>query len=178
MSRIGKKSINIPQGVKVAVSKNNFLTVKGIKGELGKQIHSAVSVNLNDETVTIEPSDQSKNANMQSGTARALINNMVIGVSQGFKKSLVLAGVGYRAKFEGNKLNLHLGFSHTISHPLPEGVTAEVPTHSEIFLKSADKELLGKTASDIRNYRPPEAYKGKGVRYSDEKVVTKEAKKK
>jgi large subunit ribosomal protein L6 len=115
---------------------------------------------------------------MQSGTARALINNMVVGVSQGFEKKLLLVGVGYRAKAQGNMLNLTLGFSHPVDHVLPRGVTAETPSQTEIVLKSANKELLGKVAADIRSYRKPEVYKGKGVRYADERVITKEAKKK
>jgi large subunit ribosomal protein L6 len=179
VSRVGKKSISIPRNVTITISQDNFLTVKGAKGELKRQIHSSVSISISNEFVSIKPSDQSKNANMQSGTARSLVNNMVIGVSQGFKKALVLTGVGYRAKAEGSKkLNLQLGFSHAINHELPVGVTAETPTYSDIVLKSIDKELLGKAASDIRNYRTPESYKGKGVCYVGEKVITKEAKKK
>ncbi|MBK2125986.1 50S ribosomal protein L6 [Fangia hongkongensis] len=178
MSRIGKQPINVPSGVTVSVAESNLVTVKGSKGELTKQINDAVSINIADKEVTIKPNDASKNANMQSGTARALINNMVVGVSQGFEKKLQLVGVGYRAKAQGNKLNLTLGFSHPVNHELPKGVTAETPSQTEVVLKSANKELLGKVAADIRAYRVPEAYKGKGVRYADERVVTKEAKKK
>ncbi len=178
MSRIGKQPINVPSGVTVSVADSNLVTVKGSKGELTKQINDAVSINIADKEVTIKPNDASKNANMQSGTARALINNMVVGVSQGFEKKLQLVGVGYRAKAQGNKLNLTLGFSHPVNHELPKGVTAETPSQTEVVLKSANKELLGKVAADIRAYRVPEAYKGKGVRYADERVITKEAKKK
>ena len=178
MSRVGKKPVVIPSGVTVAVSNDNVVTVKGSKGELVKEINNAVSINVEDKELKVVPNDASKNAVMQSGTARSIINNMVVGVSQGFEKKLQLVGVGYRAKAQGNVLNLTLGFSHPVSHELPKGVTAETPAQTEIVLKSANKELLGKVAADIRDYRKPEAYKGKGVRYADERVVTKEAKKK
>ena len=178
MSRIGKKPVVIPSGVTVAVSNDNVVTVKGSKGELVKEINNAVSINVEDKELKVVPNDASKNAVMQSGTARSIINNMVVGVSQGFEKKLQLVGVGYRAKAQGNVLNLTLGFSHPVNHELPKGVTAETPAQTEIVLKSANKELLGKVAADIRDYRKPEAYKGKGVRYADERVVTKEAKKK
>ena len=178
MSRVGKKPVAIPSGVTVAVANDNLVTVKGAKGELVKQINNAVTIEVADKIINVKPNDESKAANMQSGTARALINNMVIGVSQGFEKKLQLVGVGYRAKAQGNSVNLTLGFSHPVDHALPQGVTAETPSQTEIVLKSANKELLGKVAADIRSYREPEAYKGKGVRYADERVITKEAKKK
>lgn len=178
MSRIGKQPVTVPSGVTVNVDDGNIVAVKGTKGELNKKINPAVRIDVSDSVVNVVPIDQSKEANMHSGTARALINNMVVGVSQGFERKLQLVGVGYRAKSQGKTLNLTLGFSHPISHSLPEGVTAETPSQTEIVLKSANKELLGKVAADIRNYRKPEAYKGKGVRYADEKVITKEAKKK
>jgi len=178
MSRIGKQPVTVPSGVTVNVDDGNVVAVKGTKGQLNKKINPAVRIDVSDSVVNIVPIDQSKEANMHSGTARALINNMVVGVSQGFERKLQLVGVGYRAKSQGKALNLTLGFSHPISHSLPEGVTAETPSQTEIVLKSANKELLGKVAADIRNYRKPEAYKGKGVRYADEKVITKEAKKK
>lgn len=178
MSRIGKQPVTVPSGVTVNVDDGNIVAVKGTKGQLNKKINPAVRIDVSDSVVNIVPIDQSKEANMHSGTARALINNMVVGVSQGFERKLQLVGVGYRAKSQGKTLNLTLGFSHPISHSLPEGVTAETPSQTEIVLKSANKELLGKVAADIRNYRKPEAYKGKGVRYADEKVITKEAKKK
>lgn len=178
MSRIGKQPVTVPSGVTVNVDDGNIVAVKGTKGQLNKKINPAVRIDVSDSVVNIVPIDQSKEANMHSGTARALINNMVVGVSQGFERKLQLVGVGYRAKSQGKTLNLTLGFSHPISHSLPEGVTAETPSQTEIVLKSANKELLGKVAADIRNYRKPEVYKGKGVRYADEKVITKEAKKK
>ncbi|WHN64604.1 50S ribosomal protein L6 [Cysteiniphilum sp. QT6929] len=178
MSRVGKKPVAIPSGVTVAVANDNLVTVKGAKGELVKKINNAVTIEVADKIINVKPNDESKTANMQSGTARAVINNMVIGVSQGFEKKLQLVGVGYRAKAQGNSVNLTLGFSHPVDHALPQGVTAETPSQTEIVLKSANKELLGKVAADIRAYRQPEAYKGKGVRYADERVITKEAKKK
>ena len=178
MSRIGKQPVIVPSGVTVDVADGNVVTVKGAKGELNKRINTAVRVDVGDAVVNIVPINKSKDANMHSGTARALINNMVIGVSQGFEKKLLLVGVGYRAKSQGKSLNLTLGFSHPINHELPQGVTFETPSQTEIVLKSANKELLGKVAADIRNYRKPEVYKGKGVRYADEKVIRKEAKKK
>lgn len=178
MSRIGKKPIAVPSSVTVTVADNNFVTVKGSKGELVKKINDTAIINVTDKEINICPKDASKAANMQSGTARAVINNMIVGVSQGFEKKLQLVGVGYRAKAQGNRLNLTLGFSHPVDHALPHGVTAETPSQTEIVLKGSNKELLGKVAADIRSYREPEAYKGKGVRYVDERVVTKEAKKK
>ncbi|WP_116963811.1 50S ribosomal protein L6 [Fastidiosibacter lacustris] len=178
MSRIGKKPVAIPSGVTVAVARDNFVTVKGAKGELVKKINNAVTIEVADKVVNVKANDDSKSANMQSGTARALINNMIVGVSQGFERKLQLVGVGYRAKAQGNSVNLTLGFSHPVDHELPKGVTVETPSQTEIVLKSANKELLGKVAADIRSYREPEVYKGKGVRYANEKVITKEAKKK
>ncbi|WP_192484757.1 MULTISPECIES: 50S ribosomal protein L6 [Cysteiniphilum] len=178
MSRVGKKPVAIPSGVTVTVANDNLVTVKGAKGELVKKINNAVTIEIADKIINIKPNDESKTANMQSGTARSVINNMVVGVSQGFEKKLQLVGVGYRAKAQGNSVNLTLGFSHPVDHALPQGVTAETPSQTEIVLKSANKELLGKVAADIRAYRQPEAYKGKGVRYADERVITKEAKKK
>lgn len=178
MSRVGKKPVAIPSGVTVAVANDNLVTVKGAKGELVKKINTAVTIEVADQIINVKPNDESKTANMQSGTARAVINNMIVGVSQGFEKKLQLVGVGYRAKAQGNSVNLTLGFSHPVDHALPQGVTAETPSQTEIVLKSANKELLGKVAADIRSYRKPEAYKGKGVRYADERVITKEAKKK
>lgn len=178
MSRVGKKPVAIPSGVTVAIADDNLVTVKGAKGELVKKINNAVTIEVADKIINIKPNDESKAAVMQSGTARSVINNMVIGVSQGFEKKLQLVGVGYRAKAQGSSVNLTLGFSHPVDHALPQGVTAETPSQTEIVLKSANKELLGKVAADIRAYRQPEAYKGKGVRYADERVITKEAKKK
>lgn len=178
MSRVGKEPVSIPGSVTVTVANNNLVTVKGAKVALVKKINNAVTIEILDKIINVKPNDKSKTANMQSGTARALINNMIVGVSQGFEKKLQLVGVGYRAKAQGKSVNLTLGFSHPVDHSLVEGVTAETPSQTEIVLKSANKELLGKVAADIRSYRKPEVYKGKGVRYADERVITKEAKKK
>lgn len=178
MSRIGKQPIIVPNSVTLTVTDDNLLSVKGPKGELKKQINTSVSISVSDTKITIMLNDSSRNSKMQSGTARALISNMVTGVSKGFEKSLQLFGVGYRAKIHGDILNLTLGFSHPVDYKLPNHVTAETPSQTEIVLKSIDKELLGRTAADIRAYRIPEAYKGKGIRYSNEKIITKEAKKK
>jgi large subunit ribosomal protein L6 len=178
MSRIGKQPIIIPSFVKVAVSGDNFVEVEGPKGRLNKKINNYVSLSITGEEVVVKPINTSKNANMQSGTARALINNMVLGVSQGFEKKLQLFGIGYRVQVQGSTLNLILGFSHPINYNLPDCVTAEVPSQTEVVLKSIDKQLLGRVAADIRSYRVPEVYKGKGIRYSDEQITTKEAKKK
>jgi len=179
MSRIGKKPIKVPNNVIVSVNKNNIVTVKGISGELNKKIHHTVKLDISsDNKVNIIPVQESKTANMHLGTTRTLISNMIIGVSKGFERKLHLVGVGYRAKSQKNSLSLTLGFSHPISHLLPDKITVETPSQTEIILKSADKELLGRIAAEIRNYRKPEAYKGKGIRYENEKVVTKEPKKK
>lgn len=178
MSRVGKRPVAIPSGVIVTVTNDNYVTVKGTKGELVKKINDVVAIEISNHKINIKPRNNCKDANMQSGTARALINNMVIGVSQGFEKKLQLVGVGYRAKAQNNSVNLTLGFSHPINHTLPVGVMVETPSQTEIILRGANKELVGKVAADIRSYRKPSVYKGKGVRYVDERVITKEAKKK
>ena len=177
MSRVAKAPVAVPAGVTVTLSGQD-ITVKGPVGELSRTIHSFVSVSqVENEIITTIASDE-KNAWAQAGTARALINNMVEGVSKGFEKKLVLQGVGYRAKAAGQSLDLSLGFSHPISHAIPDGITVETPSQTEITLKGVDKQLVGQTAANIRAYRKPEPYKGKGVRYSDEYVRRKEAKKK
>ncbi|MCF6767982.1 50S ribosomal protein L6 [Thiotrichales bacterium 19S11-10] len=177
MSRIARRPVSIPTGTTVEI-KENDITVKGAQGVLSRTFNPLVRIVESDNQIQVEAVDSSKEAKTQSGTARALLNNMVIGVSQGFEKKLQLVGVGYRAKAQGKMINLTLGFSHPVSHSLPEGVTVETPSQTEIVLKSADKQLLGEVAANIRGYRPPEPYKGKGVRYADERIVTKEAKKK
>lgn len=177
MSRVAKAPVAVPAGVTVTLSGQD-ITVKGPVGELSRTIHSFVSVSqVENEIITTIASDE-RNAWAQAGTARALINNMVEGVSKGFEKKLVLQGVGYRAKAAGKSLDLSLGFSHPISHAIPDGITVETPSQTEITLKGVDKQLVGQTAANIRAYRKPEPYKGKGVRYSDEYVRRKEAKKK
>jgi large subunit ribosomal protein L6 len=179
MSRVAKNPVEIPKGVEVSIT-GTQLSVKGGKGALVMDINPSVSVakNTDNNAVTFEPRDGSKHANAMAGTTRALVKNMVTGVSEGFQKKLTLVGVGYRANAQGKTLNLTLGYSHPVNYQLPEGVTAETPTQTEIVLKSASKQLLGQVASEVRGFRPPEPYKGKGVRYSDEQVRRKEAKKK
>jgi len=152
--------------------------VKGTKGTLSFNLHALVELKQEEGKLQLAPVKESKDAWMQAGTARAVLNNLVKGVNEGFERKLQLIGVGYKAAVKGASINLNLGFSHPIEYSLPEGVTAETPTATEIILKSADKQLLGQVASEIRGYRPPEPYKGKGVRYSDEVVLRKEAKKK
>ena len=175
MSRVAKSPVEIPGGVKVTLD-GQSIKVKGSKSELSIDLHESVEVTEVDNTLEFAAKD-GKNWAM-AGTTRALVNNMVIGVSTGFEKKLELVGVGYRAKASGKTLNLTLGFSHPVDYELPEGITAETPSQTEIVIKGADKQVVGQVASEIRAFRPPEPYKGKGVRYSDEYVRRKEAKKK
>lgn len=178
MSRIGKKPVAIPSGVTINVAAGNAVEVKGANATLNKTFSRDVSFEIADDQANITPVNGSKNAVAQSGTARSILNNMVEGVSKGFERKLKIIGVGYRAKAQGSEINLTLGFSHPVVYSLPQGITAETPVPTEIVLKGADKELLGKVASEIRAYRKPEPYKGKGVRYENEFVAKKEAKKK
>jgi len=177
MSRVAKNPVSIPKGVEVKLSAGE-ISVKGSGGQLSLAYNSAVEVAEADNILTFVAKDGSRIGLSQAGTVRALVNNMVTGVSTGFEKKLQLVGVGYRVAVQGDKLNLTLGFSHPVVYELPKGVTAEAKSQTELVLKSADKQLLGQVASEIRAYRPPEPYKGKGVRYADEHVVRKEAKKK
>jgi large subunit ribosomal protein L6 len=177
MSRIAKVPVTLPKGVEAQIA-NGVVSVKGSKGTLTLQLSDLVQVVSEDNQLQLSAKIESKDAVAQAGTARALVANMVKGVSEGFEKKLELIGVGYRAKAQGKSVNLVLGFSHPIDYKLPEGVTAETPTQTEIVLKSADRQLLGQVASELRRFRAPEPYKGKGVRYSGEKVYRKEAKKK
>jgi len=177
MSRIAKAPVEIPAGVEVTLSGQD-ITVKGGNGTLSRTINEAVELTKADNQLTFAPREEVAGADAQAGTARALVNNMVEGVTKGFEKKLELVGVGYRAQAKGKVVSLTLGFSHPVEHQLPDGVTAECPSQTEIVLKSADKQLVGQVAADIRAYRKPEPYKGKGVRYSDEVVRRKEAKKK
>ncbi|GLS84875.1 50S ribosomal protein L6 [Paraferrimonas haliotis] len=176
MSRVAKAPVSIPAGVEVAVN-GQEVTVKG-KSSLTRVFNSAVEISVADNQVTFAPREGFANGWAQAGTARALINNMVKGVSEGFEKKLQLIGVGYRAAVKGKSISLTLGFSHPVEHALPEGVTAEAPSQTELVIKGADKEVVGQVAAEIRAYRAPEPYKGKGVRYADENVRRKEAKKK
>lgn len=177
MSRVAKAPVAVPNGVTVTQN-GRQVEVKGSKGTLSFNLHALVELKQEDGQLNLAPVEESKDAWMQAGTARAVLNNLVKGVSEGFERKLQLVGVGYKAAVKGNVVNLNLGYSHPIDHVLPEGVTAETPTATEIILKSADKQLLGQVASEIRRYRSPEPYKGKGVRYSDEVILRKEAKKK
>ena len=177
MSRIAKAPIELPSGVDVNIAGQD-LTIKGKNGTLSISLNDAVAVNQAENVLTFEPREGASDGWAQAGTARAIVNNMVTGVATGFEKKLTLIGVGYRAQVQGSAINLTLGFSHPVVYNLPQGVTAETPSQTEIVLKSADKQLLGQVAAEIRAYRPPEPYKGKGVRYSDEYVRRKEAKKK
>ena len=177
MSRIAKAPIELPSGVDVNIAGQD-VTVKGKNGTLSISLNDAVAVNQAENVLTFEPREGASDGWAQAGTARAIVNNMVTGVASGFEKKLTLIGVGYRAQVQGSAINLTLGFSHPVVYNLPQGVTAETPSQTEIVLKSADKQLLGQVAAEIRAYRSPEPYKGKGVRYSDEYVRRKEAKKK
>jgi len=176
MSRVAKAPVAIPAGVEVTLNEQT-ITVKGSKGSLTRVINTDVSIVIDNNEIKFSPIEGVKTA-AQAGTARALINNMVVGVTAGFEKKLQLVGVGYRAKVAGNGVDLTLGFSHPLVHKLPNGVTAVCPTQTEIVLTGTDKQLVGQVAAEIRGYRPPEPYKGKGVRYADEQVRRKEAKKK
>jgi len=177
MSRIAKAPIELPSGVDVNIAGQD-VTVKGKNGTLSISLNDAVAVNQAENVLTFEPREGASDGWAQAGTARAIVNNMVTGVASGFEKKLTLIGVGYRAQVQGSAINLTLGFSHPVVYNLPQGVTAETPSQTEIVLKSVDKQLLGQVAAEIRAYRPPEPYKGKGVRYSDEYVRRKDAKKK
>jgi large subunit ribosomal protein L6 len=174
MSRVAKSPIKLPSGVDLNIS-GSQLSVKGPKGNLALDLHPAISFDENDGEYTVIP-DGPKNMAM-AGTFRALVDNMVTGVSTGFQKKLQLVGVGYRAQTQGKKLNLALGFSHPIDYVAPEGITIETPSQTEIVVSGCDKQKVGQVAAEIRAYRPPEPYKGKGVRYADERVARKEAKK-
>ena len=177
MSRIAKYPVIVPDKVQVTVNPNEVV-VKGPLGTLSQPLTPEVVVKLDGDKVTFAAANGSKQANALSGTLRANVANMVKGVKDGFQKKLTLVGVGYRAQAQGNKLNLSLGFSHPIAYPLPEGVKAETPTQTEILIKGVDRQRVGQVAAEIRAYKSPEPYKGKGVRYSDETVVIKETKKK
>lgn len=177
MSRVANSPVEIPKGVETKLS-DNEISVKGGKGNLLLELHSSVAVAQDGEILNVSAKDGSRQANAMAGTFRSLIHNMVIGVSQGFEKKLELQGVGYRAKAEGKKINISVGYSHPINYQLPEGVTAATPSQTEIVISGADKQLVGQVAAEIRDFRPPEPYKGKGIRYADERVFRKEAKKK
>jgi large subunit ribosomal protein L6 len=177
MSRIGKYPVTVPGGVEVTQSAGK-IAVKGPLGSLVQNVTPLVNIKREGDKLLLETADESIASNAMSGTLRALIANMVHGVSKGFERKLTLVGVGYRAQAQGDKLNLSLGFSHPVVHQMPKGVKVETPTQTEILIKGIDKQQVGQVAAEVRGYRPPEPYKGKGVRYADEKVVIKETKKK
>jgi large subunit ribosomal protein L6 len=177
MSRVAKAPVELPQGVEFNLS-GRTASVKGSKGQLSIEVNSEVELKQEDNNLTVSPRSGSRFATAIAGTTRALLANMVQGVNEGFERKLELVGVGYRAKAQGNKLNLTLGFSHPVVYDVPEGISIETPSQTEVVIKGTDKQKVGQVAAEIRRYRPPEPYKGKGVRYSDERVVIKEAKKK
>jgi len=177
MSRVGKMPIALPKGAEATVSAAQ-ITVKGPLGSLTLPLTGQVNVVNNDGTLKFEAANDSREANAMSGTVRALVNNMVNGVTKGFEKKLSLVGVGYKAQAQGDKLNLSLGFSHPVVHQMPQGVKCETPTPTEILIKGINRQQVGQVAAEVRAYRSPEPYKGKGVRYVDEVVVLKETKKK
>jgi large subunit ribosomal protein L6 len=169
--------IAVPKGVEVQI-KEDQITVKGANGTLVRATNALVTVTMDGDQVTIAPANDSTEANAMSGTMRALLNNMVNGVSKGFEKKLQLVGVGFRAQAQGTKLNLQIGFSHPVAKDMPAGIKVETPTQTEILIKGADRQVVGQVAAEVRAIRPPEPYKGKGIRYADERVVLKETKKK
>jgi large subunit ribosomal protein L6 len=177
MSRVANNPIELPKGVETTLT-DTTVAVKGSKGNLQLELHSLVGVTQDGDVLQVAGKVATRQARAMAGTFRSLINNMVVGVSDGFQKKLELQGVGYRAKAEGKNVNLTLGFSHPINYALPDGVTAETPSQTEIIISGADKQRVGQVAAEIRDFRPPEPYKGKGVRYADERVFRKEAKKK
>ena len=177
MSRVAKMPIDVPKGVDVQVSADK-ITVKGGNGTLTRATTGLVKITHENGKVAFAPADESVQANAMSGTMRALVNNMVNGVSKGFEKKLTLVGVGFRAQAQGTKLNLQIGFSHPVVKDMPTGIKCETPTQTEIVIKGADRQAVGQIAAEVRAIRPPEPYKGKGIRYADERVSLKETKKK
>jgi len=177
MSRVGKMPVTVPQGVDVAINEAQ-ISVKGTGGNLSIANNALVKVVHSANSLSFAPANESREANAMSGTLRQLVNNMVIGVTKGFEKKLNLVGVGYKAAAQGNKLNLAVGYSHPVNFDMPSGIKVEAPAPTEIIIKGADRQRVGQIAAEIRAVRPPEPYKGKGIRYSDEKIVIKETKKK
>lgn len=177
MSRVAKNPITIPKGVEVKIDGSN-MTVKGAKGQLTHTLSSSVNVSLSDDLLSIEWDNNDTSAKALAGTTRAVLNNLITGVSSGFERKLNIIGVGYRAQAKGNVLGLTLGYSHPVEFVVPEGITVDTPSQTEIVIKGYDKQKIGEVAAKIRAYRPPEPYKGKGVKYADEIIERKEAKKK
>lgn len=177
MSRVAKQAITLPKGVTATITADS-VTVKGAKGSMSLNLRPGVAVTQEGDALKVQQVVETKASNMDAGTARAHLANYVVGVSTGFERKLELVGVGYRAAAQGKNLNLTLGFSHPVVYVAPEGITIETPSQTEILVKGSNRQIVGQVASDIRSYRPPEPYKGKGVRYSGEKIELKEAKKK
>src|SRR3990172_5635134 len=177
MSRIGNLPVPLPKGVEVNIAPD-AVSVKGPLGTLTQPLTKAVRLKKDGDALVVETANDSNHANAMSGTLRAILSNMVAGVTKGFERKLALVGVGYRAQAQGDRLNLTLGFSHPVVHQMPKGVKVETPTQTEIVIKGLDRQLVGQVAATVRGYRPPEPYKGKGVRYADEVIVLKETKKK
>jgi large subunit ribosomal protein L6 len=177
MSRVAKKPVDLPQGVSATIGADS-VTVKGAKGSLTLALKSGIKVSQQDKTLEVQASSDAEGLNAIAGSTRAHLANMVLGVTKGYEKKLELVGVGYRAAVQAKNLTLTLGFSHLINYAIPEGVTIETPSQTEILVKGIDRQRVGQTAAEIRGFRPPEPYKGKGVKYSDEKISLKEAKKK
>ena len=177
MSRVGKMPVAVPQGVDVSI-KNDQISVKGAGGNLSLALNSLVKVSNEGGKLSFVPADESREANAMSGTMRQLVNNMVVGVTKGFEKKLSLVGVGYKATAQGSKLNLAVGYSHPVNKDMPAGITVATPGPTEVVIKGADRQRVGQVAAEIRAIRPPEPYKGKGIRYADEKITIKETKKK
>ena len=177
MSRIGKMPVTVPQGVDVTI-KADQISVKGAGGQLSIANNALVKVVRQADTLSFEPANETREANAMSGTLRQLVNNMVVGVTKGFEKKLSLVGVGYKATAQGAKLNLAVGFSHPVNIDMPSGIKVETPSPTEVVIKGADRQRVGQIAAEIRAVRPPEPYKGKGIRYADEKITIKETKKK
>ena len=177
MSRVGKLPVNVPAGVDVSI-KEDQISVKGTGGVLQLTLNSLVKVANDAGTLKFQPANESREADAMTGTMRQLVNNMVVGVTKGFEKKLSLIGVGYKAQATGNKLNLAVGYSHPVNFDMPAGITVATPTPTEILVKGADRQRVGQIAAEIRAVRPPEPYKGKGIRYADEKITIKETKKK
>ena len=177
MSRIGKSPVAVPKGVEVTLAAD-AVSIKGPLGTLSQRLDGSVKLVREGENILVQTVGDSTNSDAMSGTIRAIVANMVTGVTKGFEKKLTLVGVGYRAQAQGDKLNLSLGFSHPVVHDMPKGVKVETPTQTEILIKGTDKQQVGQVAAEVRAYRPPEPYKGKGVRYANERVVIKETKKK
>jgi large subunit ribosomal protein L6 len=177
MSRVGKMPVSVPAGVEVAL-KADQINVKGALGALALAQNSLVTIKNDDGKLTFEPANDSREANAMSGTIRQLVNNMVTGVTKGFEKKLNLVGVGFKAQAAGAKLNLTIGFSHPVIMDMPAGITVTTPTPTEVVIKGSDRQRVGQIAAEVRAVRPPEPYKGKGIRYSDEKITIKETKKK